>query len=188
MKRIACSVTSSRHIGFSMIEMMVVLAITTILSVLAVPSFAGLFGQTRVTTGINDFFSAVNATRSEALSRGIRVDMVPNTNNQWASGWIVFVDSDADQTVDVGETVLLKRDALPSDIIINETRKEGAFLDPKSGKRYLAFTPSGYARWNGGGYLAGSIEMKNDHARRKLVLSMLGRARICTPDVEGNCN
>lgn len=173
--------------GFSLIELMVVLAIATILSMLAVPSFAGLFGQTRVTTGINDFFSAVNATRSEALSRGTRVDMVPNANNQWASGWTIFVDSDADQVVDVGETVIFTRAALPADIIINEAANGGAFFDPKSGRRYLGFTASGYARWNGGGYLAGSIEMKNDHARRKLLLSMLGRARICTPDANGDC-
>lgn len=187
MRRTLRSAVGIQRPGFSLIELIVVLAIAMILSTLAVPSFAGLFGQTRVTTGINDFFSAVNATRSEALSRGMRVDMVPNANNRWASGWTIFVDNDADQAVDAGETVIFTRGPLPADIVINEAANGGAFFDPKSGKRYLGFTASGYARWNGGGYLAGSIEMKNDHARRKLVLSMLGRARICTPDVSGDC-
>jgi type IV fimbrial biogenesis protein FimT len=174
---------NARHGGFSLVELIVVLAVASILVSIAVPSFLGLLGRMRVATAINDFRAAVKATRNEALSRGIRVDMVPNDQTTWTSGWTIFVDSDNDQIPDSGETVIRRHGGLSVDITI----EGGAFYDDDANKRYLSFNAAGYPKENSGAAAMDSLIVHNQHAKRKLVISMLGRVRICNPDADRAC-
>src|SRR6476469_3846721 len=102
--------------GFTAIEMMVTLAIAAILMTTAAPNFSTFLAQTRLTSAANDFFAAINATRSEALSRGRRVDMVLMDGAKWTSGWKVFVDANNDQVPGEGELVLMEHGPLNADI------------------------------------------------------------------------
>jgi type IV fimbrial biogenesis protein FimT len=96
--------------GFTLIELMVVIAITSILILLAVPSFRSLIQSTAISSNVNNFLADMRFARSESVRLGGGVIMCrsnapeapsPACNNGsgpggngWVSGWIIFHDVD----------------------------------------------------------------------------------------------
>src|SRR3569832_1309807 len=73
--------------GFSAPELMVVLAVASILLAVAVPSLHGFIQSQRLMAAANEFQAAVSLARSEAIRRGVRVDLVPAKNgSDWSHG------------------------------------------------------------------------------------------------------
>ncbi|MCB1578209.1 MAG: GspH/FimT family protein [Dokdonella sp.] len=95
---------TGRADGFGLIELIIVIAIIAILTAMATPSFSALIRENRVKTQANDFLSASNYARNEAItrSRGVtlcaadtREGALPTacgTSADWGKGWMVFVD------------------------------------------------------------------------------------------------
>lgn len=100
-----------KHTGFTLIELMVVLAIAAILMTLAVPSFRSTIQNNRIATQANDLVSTLQLARGEAIKRGVRVivcvstDQATCTGTNWAGGWVTFADTNANGSVDVGELI-----------------------------------------------------------------------------------
>jgi len=99
--------------GFTLIELMVTIAVVAILLTVGVPSFRSLTQNNRMSTQANELMAALTLARSEAVKRGASVTICSSADqascagsNNWATGWIVFSDSNADATVDAGETIV----------------------------------------------------------------------------------
>jgi len=108
--------------GFTLVEMMVVIAIGAILLAVGVPSFTYMMDRTRVANEVNEVLADLALTRAEAITRRGRVIMCRSSaptsptaicdaaSTDWTSGWIVFVDSTttgvAFQRDDPGEPII----------------------------------------------------------------------------------
>lgn len=79
--------------GFTLIELMVVVALAAILASLAAPSFKSFVSGQRVKTAASDFAMAAILARSEAIKRNADVTITPVTSGAtgWKDGWIVAV-------------------------------------------------------------------------------------------------
>lgn len=100
----ACMGTGrGRSRGFTIIELMMVIAILAVLSSVAAPSFREMIVASRVRSAASDLYEAVLLARSEAIKRNASIDIVPDAGG-WAAGWSVRVQSDA--------TVMSTHDAL----------------------------------------------------------------------------
>jgi type IV fimbrial biogenesis protein FimT len=105
--------------GYSLIEVMVVVAILGLLAAAATPSFVQLKQRQEVNAMVTALGADIRLTKTEAVKRGRRVTMCPterpnddlpvcgNGGDDWANGWLVFVDDG--QTLgalDPGETIV----------------------------------------------------------------------------------
>jgi len=75
--------------GFTLIELMVTLAILVVLLGLAVPSFRGFIGSQKVKSGTYELMTSLVLARSEAVKRNANVTITPTSSAAWASGWTV---------------------------------------------------------------------------------------------------
>ena len=75
--------------GFTLVELMVSLAVLAIGLSLATPPFQKLIASQRVKNASFDLYSALNYARSEAVKRNgnISVKAGALSNGSWASGW-----------------------------------------------------------------------------------------------------
>lgn len=93
--------------GFSLLEMMVVVAIVAILAGLAAPSFVELLRNNRLASASSALQVSLNLARSEAVKRGAdaRVTVVANgLAGNWTNGWTAFVDKTANAHGYIGPT------------------------------------------------------------------------------------
>jgi len=96
-------------IGFTLIELMVTIAIVAIMLVVAAPSFRNFIRNSELTSLTNKLLAAINAARSEAMKYGQNALVIPaNGGNDWTQGWIVFVDSNRNNSYDESTDVTIQ--------------------------------------------------------------------------------
>jgi prepilin-type N-terminal cleavage/methylation domain-containing protein len=79
--------------GFTVIELMVTVAIAAILVAMAAPNFDRFTTVASMDMTADTFQASLGYARSEALKRGTNVSVAPNTAGNWGSGWSIFVDN-----------------------------------------------------------------------------------------------
>ncbi len=96
--------------GFTLVELMVTIAIVAILAAVAFPSFESSLRSNRVATMTNELLGSFSLARSEAIRSTQPTVMCASANGtscgtDWNQGWIVFVDTDNSGTVNGAEVV-----------------------------------------------------------------------------------
>jgi len=100
----------NRENGFTLIELMVTLAIAAILLTVAIPSFNTTIKNNRIVTDANRLVSTIGLARSEAVKLGrtatvcVSADQATCTGEtDWTLGWMVWVDANGNAVLDAGE-------------------------------------------------------------------------------------
>lgn len=90
------------HKGFSLIELMITIAVLAVLLAIGLPSFQGSLRSNRVATGTNELIASMSLARSEAIRSPGGAALCPSSNgssclpdaSSWTNGWIVWIDQD----------------------------------------------------------------------------------------------
>jgi type IV fimbrial biogenesis protein FimT len=91
--------------GFTLVEMMVVVALAAVIFAIAAPSFTEFRRNNRLTAVANELLGAIQTARTEAIKRQASVAVCPSDNPEAMAalcttgpfrGWIAFVDPNND--------------------------------------------------------------------------------------------
>lgn len=111
--------SKSKHLrfltGFTLVEIMVSIAVLGILIAIAVPSFSNTIKRYRISAIRDELTASLQMARSEAIRRGVQIIVMRNTVNcffdmpdsqDWHCGWRLVVDSNNNGTVNATEEVI----------------------------------------------------------------------------------
>jgi type IV fimbrial biogenesis protein FimT len=176
--------------GFTLLELMVVLAIAGVLMAVGIPAMGDFIRNSRITGAANDVMAALHFARSEAIKRrrpvslctsanALEADGDPNASATCAdsvdlTGWIAFVDLNQDGLRDAGDTILLNHGPMNPQITARSTADPLVVTYLASG---FALNPNGarMALCDSRGNTASAGELSS---ARGILVSVTGRAGV----------
>jgi type IV fimbrial biogenesis protein FimT len=111
---------SSRVQGFTLVELLVAIAVFAALLAIAIPSYNAMTLGSKLRAHANELVAGASLARSEAIKRNSVVRMCVSSDGAscgaggWEQGWLVFHDSNNNGALNAGETVLLRQKAASS--------------------------------------------------------------------------
>jgi type IV fimbrial biogenesis protein FimT len=168
-----------RGLGFTLVELMITVAIVSIVAAIGVPSFQEMLRQNSATSLANELATSFNLARSEAIKRGTLVSVCKSgnvtdasptcsTTASWQDGWLIFEDKGTAGTFDTASDTRIK--------IWQPSSNSAAITGDTTFADYIAYHPSGMSK--GSGLPNGSFHICVDGAKRKLTISATGRIRF----------
>lgn len=172
--------------GFSLIELMVTIAILAIVTSLAAPAL-GTFVSRSAMRGISaDFTLAMQRARSEAINRNECVAICMSSNNttctttgsNWGVGWIVFRSPTCEIVAPTAADIHLVQQAINTRYVLNSV---------STVRRSVIFNPRGNSRSVGASFnLKDTKVSSNDTINRTFCLDFAGR--ITTLEYASTCS
>jgi type IV fimbrial biogenesis protein FimT len=166
-----------REGGFTIVEAMVVIAISAILMGLAAPSMRNLIESNSVSDSVDSLMGSIAFARAEAIKRGVPVALCPSdaattgtvaceTGTAWNKGWIVFVNYAGDGALATNDSVLRVQGSFT---------KNGAITIGSAGT--LVFKPMGTLASSAAGFTFASPSNMSSLAK-VVCVGLGGRARV----------
>lgn len=161
--------------GFTLLELLVTVAVLAILAAIAAPSFSALINSNRLTTQANSMVASLQHARSESIRLNRKVSLCASSDGVNCSGtttwsrWITRVDNDGEVLSDVSGTAKVK---VVADVSA------------------VTFSSDGLARAAGGMLSTAAITLCIDAARpveNARVVSLISGARVLIKKKAENC-
>ena len=163
--------------GFSLVELMIALAIFALTVRFGVPAYGEWIASRQLANHAEYLVETLNRARSEAVKSSTRVNLWKTRDRRqcadaggWESGWIMFIDADGSGEIEVGEPVLQVEGPPGNGITVRGNRPL---------EDYVSFTPFGFARALNGALQMGTfVVCKAGQDAIHVVFANSGRARI----------
>lgn len=168
--------------GFSLIELLIVLAVFSIIATTALPNFSALLAQERTVVMTNHLAGALAFARSESVTKNqiiLTCQSIDGSkctkSGDWHNGWIIFADKNANKQRDTDEALLQVFSAANNG---TQTVFNGAFnID-----HYIKYKPTGRAFPNGS-FLICNPAIGTGKA---LIMTQSGRLRLSKRQRDGS--
>lgn len=168
--------TTSNARGFTLIEILMTLAILAILTACAMPAFGNLISSTGARASRSNLTTALNTARIFAASRTAHVVVCPSADGQycghtteWQHGWLIFIDADHDDARDDNEELLA----------VGEGQPEGVAIVSTAGRTHVDYRPDGSA--TGSNVTFTVCDRRGADDATALVINNAGRVRSGEP-------
>jgi type IV fimbrial biogenesis protein FimT len=168
-----------RSLGLTLPELLVSLAITSIMTFAALNKLPQLIQSNRMTGEVNRFVAALQLARSEAVKQGRRFVLCPQTEQRlcgrhadWENGWLLFASEDREREAD--EPLILAAPPLAE------------FIEMSSGnqRKRIVYQPDGSS---GGTNSSFTFCDRRELAKPRVIcLSNSGRPRTSLTRCDGN--
>ena len=200
--------------GFSLLELMACLTLVSVFAIAGtrflMDSFQRILATVEMEANAQYFLQAIHLARSEAIRTQSYVSIRPICENNWNSGWEVFINPNLQFLHAPLASDVLLHHRLASVITTNnpakdQQRRGNQFQDlnmkgqhrpcikslaiqgSKNLIKHISFTPAGGAVMKSGGFIANRLVFwhKNyPQIERQILMSASGRIRICNPQID----
>lgn len=129
-----------KHSGFTLIELMVLIALIGVVTAIGIPSYRSMMVTNELVTTVNSLQISLKLARSEAVARGKNAIVCSSINSDsagaatcskadgnWVKGWIVGVDLDGDGNIKESTGELLWSHKMEDDTQVTITPFNTAF-------------------------------------------------------------
>jgi type IV fimbrial biogenesis protein FimT len=168
--------------GVTLVELLVALALASILLVLAAPSFRDLALNAQRSSVLTDLAGSVLLARSESLKRAVKLSLCPSADGatcrsgtapEWSAGWILFEDADGDREVDSGEPLVRA---------VRYDNPAFSLLGASGLERGITFRQGGFP------HSTGRLEYceEGGTASRRIHVNAVGRIKV--ESIDGGCS
>lgn len=139
----------NRQRGFTLIEVLVAVAILGILVAIAMPSFTSTIRRFRADAIRDDLMASLQIARSEAIRRGlpdttrITITRTPSsatcaaittTAGVWTCGWQIYQDNNNNQVFDAAGDVLIQQSSVPAGFSVTEATPANSIIANRWGQ------------------------------------------------------
>ena len=184
--------------GFTLIELVVTLAVAAILLGVGVPSFTAMVRDGRMEAAASELNLALYLARSEAVKRagtaGVRAVTVcaratdtrcSTDPDDWENGWIVFADTDlapgdADAEIGPNDTILRVADPVNEAIDIASFFSTNRTASAGAPRNHLSYRGTGRTNWENGHFAL--CDEREAVRWRALNVSLTGDIRRARPN------
>lgn len=177
-----------RASGFSLIELMVTLAVGAILVTAVIPNMRTFLRNNQLSGGVNDMLHSIQVARTEAIKRQngnvvmcgtatpTVADAAMTCDYATFKGWFVFLDSNGNWQHDGAEPVIERHGLLDTYVTVKTDARD----------RIISFAPTGFANPAGAKLPTrtlvicdsrGVVQVGANATARALFVSTTGRAR-----------
>jgi len=168
--------------GFSMVELMITVAVLAIIATIAVPSFTNMIQNARIRTAAESIQNGLQVARAEAVKRNTLVKFQLNADSSWVACVVANV---ADNCVN---------DPANADYIQGRSTAEGSTADvtatvTPAGNTTVVFTGLGLTAQGSNPFTQVDVDMDPlvmdpaDSIELRILLGTGGSVRMCNPNL-----
>jgi type IV fimbrial biogenesis protein FimT len=173
--------TPRRICGLTAIELLTTVAVAIVLLAAGIPGLRGMLVRQEVTVAVTELMTQLQLARISAVTSGHRIVVCPTDDGQrcadtyqWAGGFMVFEDRDADRDRDPAEPLLRY-----TDLVLRGVR-----ITTSTGRRKVVYQPEGTA---GGTNATFRICPTSERGTpRTVIIANTGRPRVAETEPDGS--